>query len=129
MPLAIRAQNTPIHTHAHAMAPPNVKIPRSPRDLDEDDFDFEYFSRTYKPLSNLPTPPPSSRNSIASTPVLGDEELDDSVKTLLLGMLFHLSILLFLFSFSVLCYMYCTVQQCYNYMFLWHQKYTGSTQR
>lgn len=66
------------------MAPRNVKI-GSPRDIDEDDFDFEYFSRTYKPLSNLPTPPPSSRNSFASTPVLGDEE-DDSVDTHLLGM-------------------------------------------
>lgn len=97
------------------MAPPNVKIPRSPRDFDEDDFDFEYFSRTYKPLSNLPTPPPSSRNSMASTPVLGDEELDDSVKTLLLGMFFHLSILFFFF-----CVRCATpiVQHCYNYTFV-----------
>ncbi|EAA32578.2 hypothetical protein GE21DRAFT_5821 [Neurospora crassa] len=32
---------------------------------DDSDFDFdeEYFARTYQPLSNLPTPPPSSRNS------------------------------------------------------------------
>jgi hypothetical protein len=33
---------------------------------DEFDFDEEYFSRTYQPLSNLPTPPPSSRESLAS---------------------------------------------------------------
>lgn len=35
---------------------------------DESDFDFdeEYFERSYRPLSNLPTPPPSSRNSSAS---------------------------------------------------------------
>ena len=32
---------------------------------DEFDFDEEYFSRTYQPLSNLPTPPPSSRESLA----------------------------------------------------------------
>lgn len=70
------------------MAPRNLKV-SSPRDLDEDDFDFEYFSRTYKPLSNLPTPPPSSRNSFASTPVVGDEELDDSIDTHLLGMYAH----------------------------------------
>lgn len=35
--------------------------------MDDDDSDFEfdeeYFARTYQPLSNLPTPPPSSRNS------------------------------------------------------------------
>jgi hypothetical protein len=31
---------------------------------DEFDFDEEYFSRTYQPLSNLPTPPPSSRESM-----------------------------------------------------------------
>ncbi|KAH7630711.1 hypothetical protein B0T09DRAFT_124034 [Sordaria sp. MPI-SDFR-AT-0083] len=33
-------------------------------DNDSDfDFDEEYFARTYQPLSNLPTPPPSSRDS------------------------------------------------------------------
>lgn len=31
-------------------------------DVDEED----YFARTYQPLSNLPTPPPSSRGSSAS---------------------------------------------------------------
>lgn len=68
-----------------AMAPRNVQL-ASPRGSDDlDDFDFEYFSRTYKPLSNLPTPPPSSRNSFASTPVLGGEQ-DDDVDTHLLGM-------------------------------------------
>jgi hypothetical protein len=32
---------------------------------EEDDFEFDeaYFRQFYKPLSNLPTPPPSSRNS------------------------------------------------------------------
>jgi hypothetical protein len=33
---------------------------------DEDDFDEEYFTRTYRPLSNLPTPPPSSRDTSAA---------------------------------------------------------------
>lgn len=60
--------------------------PVSPRDLDEDDFDLEYFSRTYKPLSNLPTPPPSSRNSISCSPVLGEEDNDSDIS--LLGMFF-----------------------------------------
>jgi len=37
-------------------------------DYSDDDFDFdqEYFTRTYQPLSNLPTPPPSSRNTSAA---------------------------------------------------------------
>jgi hypothetical protein len=36
----------------------------SPDYSDDDmDFDEEYFTRTYQPLSNLPTPPPSSRQS------------------------------------------------------------------
>lgn len=57
----------------------------SSRDFDdEDDFDFEYFTRTYKPLSNLPTPPPSNRNSVTSSPVLGDDDAD--ADTSLLGM-------------------------------------------
>ncbi|KAJ4300374.1 hypothetical protein N0V88_003048 [Collariella sp. IMI 366227] len=39
----------------------------SPEYSDDDfEFDEEYFSRTYQPLSNLPTPPPSSRESLAS---------------------------------------------------------------
>lgn len=32
-------------------------------DFSDDEFDEEYFARTYRPLSNLPTPPPSSRDS------------------------------------------------------------------
>ncbi len=32
---------------------------------DELEFDDDYFDRTYRPLSNLPTPPPSSKNSSA----------------------------------------------------------------
>lgn len=39
-------------------------------DYTEDDDDLEideaYFMRTYRPLSNLPTPPPSSRHSAAT---------------------------------------------------------------
>jgi hypothetical protein len=53
---------------------------------DEFDFDEEYFSRTYQPLSNLPTPPPSSRESLAgqsSGALLEDGGLLDSA---LLGM-------------------------------------------
>lgn len=45
------------------------------------DFDEEYFSRTYQPLSNLPTPPPSSRDSLAAQSprsLLEDGELLDS---------------------------------------------------
>lgn len=73
-----------IHPSA-TMASYNPKVD-SPRDIDDDDFDFEYFSRTYKPLSNLPTPPPSTRNSVSSSPVIGEEE--HNVDTTLLGMFF-----------------------------------------
>lgn len=71
-----------LHTPA-AMASYNPKVVSS-RDFDDDDFDFEYFSRTYKPLSNLPTPPPSNRNSVTSSPVLGEE--DANTDSNLLGM-------------------------------------------
>ncbi|KAK0620348.1 hypothetical protein B0T14DRAFT_430860 [Immersiella caudata] len=57
---------------------------------DEDDFDEEYFTRTYRPLSNLPTPPPSSRDtSAAQSPksLLEDGGLLDSA---LLGPAIHL---------------------------------------
>lgn len=50
---------------------------------DEYDFDEEYFAQTYKPLSNLPTPPPSSRDSlIAQSPrsLFEDGRLADSVR-------------------------------------------------
>lgn len=73
-----------MHTHTAAMAPYTVKAD-TPRDVEDDDFDFEYFSRTYKPLSNLPTPPPSSRNSASSSPVLGLDN-DEFVDSTLLGM-------------------------------------------
>ncbi|RYP60809.1 hypothetical protein DL769_007965 [Monosporascus sp. CRB-8-3] len=50
---------------------------------DDDDFEFDeaYFRQFYKPLSNLPTPPPSSRNSSASPqsprlPTEGGEKLN-----------------------------------------------------
>jgi len=57
---------------------------------DEFDFDEEYFSRTYQPLSNLPTPPPSSRESLAGQSpraLLEDGGLLDSA---LLGPAIHL---------------------------------------
>ncbi|KXX79194.1 hypothetical protein MMYC01_203688 [Madurella mycetomatis] len=57
---------------------------------DEFDFDEEYFSRTYQPLSNLPTPPASSRDSLAAQSprfLLEDGELLDSA---LLGPAVHL---------------------------------------
>jgi hypothetical protein len=73
-----------MQTHAAAMAPYNAKAD-TPRDVDEDDFDFEYFSRTYKPLSNLPTPPPSSRNSASPSPVIGVDS-DEFADSKLLGM-------------------------------------------
>ncbi|KAL1901874.1 hypothetical protein Sste5346_001578 [Sporothrix stenoceras] len=39
---------------------------------DDDDFDEDYFSSTYRPLSNLPTPPPSSHtSSLAQSPYAG----------------------------------------------------------
>ena len=50
-------------------------------DDDEFDLDEEYFARTYQPLSNLPTPPPSSRDwSAAQSPrsLLEDGGLLDS---------------------------------------------------
>lgn len=70
-----------LHTPA-TMAPYSPKVVSS-RDADDEDFDFEYFSRTYKPLSNLPTPPPSNRNSVTSSPVLGEDDAD--FDTALLG--------------------------------------------
>ncbi|KAL2128161.1 hypothetical protein VTI74DRAFT_9565 [Chaetomium olivicolor] len=64
---------------------------RSPEYSDDEfDFDEEYFSRTYQPLSNLPTPPPSSRESLASQSppaLLEDGGLLDSA---LLGPAVHL---------------------------------------
>ncbi|KAK7748524.1 hypothetical protein SLS53_000544 [Cytospora paraplurivora] len=63
----------------------------TPRDFDDDeDFQHEYFSRTYKPLSNLPTPPPSSRNSASCSPVLGLDD-DTDVDSELLGPAVHLA--------------------------------------
>jgi hypothetical protein len=50
----------------------------------DDDFEFDesYFRKFYKPLSNLPTPPPSSRNSSATQSprmVAEDTEIDASL--------------------------------------------------
>jgi hypothetical protein len=66
------------------MAAYNVAVV-TPREVDDDELDLEYFSRTYKPLSNLPTPPPSSRNSASSSPVIGLDD-DADVDSTLLGM-------------------------------------------
>ncbi|KAI5868390.1 hypothetical protein GGS23DRAFT_27514 [Durotheca rogersii] len=47
----------------------------------DDDFEFDdaYFRQFYKPLSNLPTPPPSSRNSSAiQSPRIVAEDLDST---------------------------------------------------
>ncbi|KAK4463721.1 hypothetical protein QBC42DRAFT_60401 [Cladorrhinum samala] len=57
---------------------------------DEYEFDEEYFARTYQPLSNLPTPPPSSRDSLVTQSprsLLEDGGLLDSA---LLGPAVHL---------------------------------------
>ncbi|KAK4126213.1 hypothetical protein N657DRAFT_679186 [Parathielavia appendiculata] len=61
-------------------------------DFSDDEFEFveEYFSRTYQPLSNLPTPPPSSHESLANQSpeaLLEDGGLLDSA---LLGPAIHL---------------------------------------
>ncbi|CAK7211838.1 hypothetical protein SBRCBS47491_001258 [Sporothrix bragantina] len=64
-------------------------------DEDEDDFDDDYFSSTYRPLSNLPTPPPSSHTSLAHSPAT-DAAINDSLQedmggsSLLLGPAVHL---------------------------------------
>lgn len=59
-------------------------------DESESDFDDEYFSRTYRPLSNLPTPPPSSRNSAASQSPRSLLEKDQLLESALLGPATHL---------------------------------------
>jgi hypothetical protein len=60
----------------------------------EDDFEFDeaYFRQFYKPLSNLPTPPPSSRNSSVppGSPRISEQN-DDSFNTELLGPAGHLA--------------------------------------
>jgi hypothetical protein len=59
---------------------------RSACDIDDDDFDFEeYFASTYRPLSTLPTPPLSSKNSFSSqsTPSVADD--GEPLESALLG--------------------------------------------
>lgn len=54
-------------------------------DDDDCDLDEEYFSRTYQPLSNLPTPPPSCRDSITSLSPRSLFEQDELFESALLG--------------------------------------------
>jgi hypothetical protein len=68
------------------MSPPE-SCPSSFSDYeDDDDFDDDYFFKTYVPLSNLPTPPLSSRSATAPKQfprhLLIEEDLDPE----LLGM-------------------------------------------
>lgn len=97
---------------AAAMASYNPKVVSS-RDFDDDDFDFEYFSRTYKPLSNLPTPPLSNRNSVTSSPVLGEEDDDVNVDDNLLGMYIQTHFFFFTFLFTTLIYIWSYKQTSY----------------
>lgn len=53
---------------------------------DVDDFDEEYFNRTYRPLSNLPTPPPSQRDCSVSSSISLLEQ-DELFESALFGML------------------------------------------
>ncbi|KAK0715812.1 hypothetical protein B0H67DRAFT_490354 [Lasiosphaeris hirsuta] len=59
---------------------------------DDDDFDIdeEYFARTYRPLSNLPTPPPSSHDSSATQSPRSFLEDGGLLDSALLGPAVHL---------------------------------------
>lgn len=65
-------------------------------DLSDDEFEFdeEYFMRTYKPLSNLPTPPPSSKNSSASLSPMLEMQDGEVLDPSLYGASVHLANLL-----------------------------------
>ncbi|KAL2267607.1 hypothetical protein VTJ83DRAFT_4884 [Remersonia thermophila] len=71
----------------------STTMPTHSPDYSDDDMDFdeEYFTSTYRPLSNLPTPPPSSRQSqadLSPRSLLEDGGLLDSA---FLGPAIHLA--------------------------------------
>ncbi|KAB5572452.1 hypothetical protein GE09DRAFT_671337 [Coniochaeta sp. 2T2.1] len=59
-------------------------------EFDEDYFTEDYFMATYQPLSNLPTPPPSCRDSIASLGPKDVSQQDGLRESALLGPAVHL---------------------------------------
>ncbi|CAJ2514117.1 Uu.00g022360.m01.CDS01 [Anthostomella pinea] len=61
--------------------------------VEDDDFEFDeaYFRQFYKPLSNLPTPPPSSRNSSAAQSPQMVAEDAESLNSQFLGPAAHLA--------------------------------------
>ncbi|KAI8628306.1 hypothetical protein F5Y19DRAFT_148092 [Xylariaceae sp. FL1651] len=69
------------HNKSFSLAPPD----------DEFEFDESYFRQFYKPLSNLPTPPPSTRNSSASqSPQIALDDVE-SLNSQFLGPAAHLA--------------------------------------
>ena len=67
--------------------PPAATMGRPVHDFSDDEFDFdEYFASTYRPLSNLPTPPLSSKNSFTSQSPQSLVDEGEPVESALLGM-------------------------------------------
>ncbi|KAI0478446.1 hypothetical protein GGR56DRAFT_322289 [Xylariaceae sp. FL0804] len=62
--------------------------------VDDDDFEFDeaYFRQFYKPLSSLPTPPPSSRaSSAAQSPLMAAAHGEENLESQFLGPAAHLA--------------------------------------